>query len=207
MWAMLEPYWEAVPAENNQDSEGEEFDSVSKSGDDIESESNSEGEGEGEESSLPNSAPEIRQGWNFVFSSTAFKGLQSRLRNISLLTLRDRNVQEFRKKIIERLESIAVTMAVKGGNVTTYDFSCTVSWDPLSFLKVEYGATQPAIHEVVTITGDAADAQATTCGRYISQVWPENGEALLQEIQSAILEPQKWHTCIYLLPHAQVTYL
>ena len=42
------------------------------------------------------------------------------------------------------------------------------------------------LSSVITITGTALFAQATTCGQYVQQSWPLKGDSVLEVLQLAV---------------------
>ncbi|KAH7089858.1 hypothetical protein FB567DRAFT_547409 [Paraphoma chrysanthemicola] len=48
------------------------------------------------------------------------------------------------------------------------------------FMKHQYGDKFPSFGSIVVITGSALYAQATTCGQYLMQTWPETGALMTQ---------------------------
>jgi hypothetical protein len=62
-----------------------------------------------------------------------------------------------------------------------------VDWDVVAFLKEQYslGLSQDLSH-VVTITGQAVNAQLTTVCNFLKQTWPDHTFELLQAIQSTL---------------------
>jgi hypothetical protein len=55
------------------------------------------------------------------------------------------------------------------------------------FLDDQYGeSTRPCLGSVITLSGSARVAQATSCRDYMKQNWPQTGQALLDTIQSAV---------------------
>ncbi|PVH93539.1 hypothetical protein DM02DRAFT_676776 [Periconia macrospinosa] len=97
---------------------------------------------------------------DMMISSEAFSSLASKLRQ--RLYHDERSEMQ---KISVRLKELSLRHAV-------FD----VHWDPVNFMRTQYGADInciPAIGSVVVITGSALYAQATTCAEYMESVWPK----------------------------------
>ncbi len=63
--------------------------------------------------------------------------------------------------------------------------SIVVNWDFHRFLRLQFKEQRPKVDTVLTLTGTARHAQATTCGAYAEATWPASGpllSALLQNI-------------------------
>ncbi|KAF2139010.1 uncharacterized protein K452DRAFT_310970 [Aplosporella prunicola CBS 121167] len=64
--------------------------------------------------------------------------------------------------------------------------SFSVDWDPLKFMDSQYGSIRTLLGKVVTLTGSAICAHATTCQDYIRTVWPSSGPILLAALEEAL---------------------
>lgn len=78
--------------------------------------------------------------------------------------------------------------------------SVEVDWDILAFLEDQFH-DQERPHSVlgcvITITGSAQHAQATTCLDYVQQNWAAHGSGILDAIQDALLSPNEiFHSTI-----------
>lgn len=63
-----------------------------------------------------------------------------------------------------------------------------VEWDPVSFLRDQYGSDLPTLlGQVITKTGMGDRVQATTCSEYLEQVWPKSGTQLLAALQGFLV--------------------
>lgn len=136
------------------------------------------------------SIPDLPQAWAFVFGSEAFSRLLKNIQTVSILTPRQGQiVQIIRNKIIETISSGSPLRESMSSATRTSSFF-QISWDPLAFLKEQYEeGDRPQIKDIITLSGEAIDAQATACGQYIQQVWPSIGMETLEAVQGAINQP------------------
>ncbi|MCJ1393379.1 hypothetical protein MMC18_006252 [Xylographa bjoerkii] len=78
-------------------------------------------------------------------------------------------------------------LSLPRSNIYETIFSVQVHWNVLDFLREQFdGYTQVALGSIVTLTGTAKLAQATTAGEYLKMHWPISGPALLVALQEAI---------------------
>ena len=70
---------------------------------------------------------------------------------------------------------------------TDSDFLLNVEWDLLGFMRNQFVDFSNAnLGSVITLTGTAQNAQATTCLDYAERNWPFQGSMLIEAFQSAI---------------------
>lgn len=72
--------------------------------------------------------------------------------------------------------------------------SLKVDWDILAFLEDQFHDQErphSVLGSIITITGSAQHAQATTCLDYIRQNWAAHGSQILDTIQDALLSPNQ----------------
>lgn len=152
-------------------------------------------EDSGDESKLP----ELAEAVVFLFQSKAFRQLQIRMRTESQLSSRDgQTIQSIREKVLTRfgLRTPRSQTATDFKGPRFRRALISVSWNPDLFLQQEYLETeQPNIKDIIAIIGGLKDAQATTCGCYVRQVWPLSGEEALNALQIAIDQPGQAHKC------------
>ena len=75
-----------------------------------------------------------------------------------------------------------------------YRASIQVQWDVLAFMDNQFldeDFPNTALATVITISGSAQHAQATTCSDYIRQTWPANGSRILGAVQDALNSPSR----------------
>jgi hypothetical protein len=72
-----------------------------------------------------------------------------------------------------------------GVNTQKFCMSFKIEWDILNFISVQYDKLVP-IATVVVLTGSSTNAQATTCGEYIQQNWPQVGPTVLKIIDDSL---------------------
>ncbi|KAF5560177.1 nucleoside phosphorylase [Fusarium napiforme] len=86
----------------------------------------------------------------------------------------------------------------------TEAYSCVLfdlDWNILEFFDSQEHAKSPeeVLPAVVTLTGSASDAQASSCAQFIEQTWPTTGDSILQLIRD-LLRPEGGHTHECLMP-------
>ncbi|KUJ14213.1 uncharacterized protein LY89DRAFT_720573 [Mollisia scopiformis] len=131
--------------------------------------------------------PDLPQAWSFIFGSEAFTRLLINIQIVSRLTPRQgETVEEIRNSIIEEI-SRSANFRERVSSGSTFSAFFQISWDPLFFLTEQYNTQNlPPIRDVITLSGNAIDAQATTCGQYVQQVWSDIGLEVLEAIQGAV---------------------
>jgi len=143
--------------------------------------------------------PELAEAVVFLFQSEAFRQLQIRMRTESQLSSRDgQTIQSIREKVLIRFGlNTPDSQIAKGFKEPRFRSAIiSVSWNPKFFLQQEYPETDPPnIKDIIAIIGGLKDAQATTCGLYVRQVWPLSGEEALNALQIAIDQPGQAHNC------------
>ncbi|KAK1579321.1 uncharacterized protein LY79DRAFT_582618 [Colletotrichum navitas] len=74
----------------------------------------------------------------------------------------------------------------------SYPYSVTLEtdWKALYFLHAEFEKEVPSLGAVITYTGLASEAFATTCSQYLSEFWPSNSTALLDALDSLLVGRQ-----------------
>lgn len=72
-------------------------------------------------------------------------------------------------------------------HLITFNVSCSI----VEFMCLQYGTDFPNIGAVVTLTGSALYAQATTCAEYIKTTWPESGPAFLELLEAGLSTVRK----------------
>ncbi|TGJ87835.1 hypothetical protein E0Z10_g979 [Xylaria hypoxylon] len=61
-----------------------------------------------------------------------------------------------------------------------------LDWKPFEFFESQFEGRIPQIGSLVTLTGSAFYAQATTCKEYLQSNWPATWESFLHALQSAM---------------------
>ena len=65
--------------------------------------------------------------------------------------------------------------------------SITMQWDLLAFMETQYVDNKDVrLGSVITLSGTAQYAQATTCSEYAKYNWPSRGLRVIKAFQSAI---------------------
>ena len=84
-----------------------------------------------------------------------------------------------------------------------YYASLNLEWDALTFLEDQFcdpDIPNTALGPIVTISGSAQHAQATTCSEYIQQNWPAHGSRVLDALQNALQSPSRTSESRLLVP-------
>jgi hypothetical protein len=72
--------------------------------------------------------------------------------------------------------------------VLTYPAAIKLHWNLKNFLQGEFEANEAIdLGSVITLTGSACYAQATTCERYMTKNWPSTSHDVLQLLRVALL--------------------
>lgn len=65
--------------------------------------------------------------------------------------------------------------------------SLVMKWDLAHFMESQYpGNNKAMLGSVITLTGSALCAQATTCSDYVSKTWPQHGPEIIALLERAI---------------------
>lgn len=74
-----------------------------------------------------------------------------------------------------------ITTTIKG-NVRSedgiFDIHCLAIWEVIQYCREELAGSWN-LHQVLTLTGSPAYAQAASCEDYVSEIWHHNGQILL----------------------------
>ena len=108
--------------------------------------------------------------------------------NETLIASLSRNSKKDKLAVIKSqvLETLSVSEAGQ------YCASLMIQWDILGFMKDQFRDnefTNTALGPVITISGSAQHAQATTCSEYIRKNWPAHGLKTLDALQDALDSP------------------
>jgi len=71
----------------------------------------------------------------------------------------------------------------------------SIHWDLRAFIREQYENQPVSIGSIITLSGSAIAAQATTCKQYIEANWPLYGSKVLQLLEKAIDSPDNASTC------------
>ncbi|KAF6220730.1 hypothetical protein HO133_003163 [Letharia lupina] len=85
-----------------------------------------------------------------------------------------------------------VLEALSADEAGQYRASIKIQWNILGFMDDQFREDDfpnSALSPVVTISGSAQHAQATTCSDYIQQNWPAHGSKVLDALQAALDSP------------------
>lgn len=140
------------------------------------------------------SLPDKRGYRDAVFNSVAYKWLISRL--IKALVLAPVEGDDFCAHIqseisacLEQKRSVSSKRASE-----RYTMLFVVEWDPMAFLQEQFpdhSNVGRLMHEVLTLTGSATDAQVLPCAEYVHQTRETTGPALLALLTDALVLEKK----------------
>jgi hypothetical protein len=71
----------------------------------------------------------------------------------------------------------------------------SIHWDLRAFIREQYDNQPISIGSIITLSGSAIAAQATTCQQYIEANWPFNGSTVLNLLENASNSPENSSTC------------
>jgi hypothetical protein len=140
-------------------------DSEDQSSEDQSSEEDDLGDRDDEE------IPTISNVRKFLVSSYAFSNLQHSFHRFVYPDI----LKAIRKEMVSVLES---------SGRQTVDFH--VQWNLEEYYDKELSGN-PVLTTLLTVTGTAKAAYATTCEEYVSRYWPESGLGLLKSLQTALI--------------------
>jgi hypothetical protein len=123
-----------------------------------------------------------------VTRNSAYEWLLATLQGELLLKAAENDVKDdIKRQIMRSLPSSDIISRKKCPLSNKMTF--ILYWDPLGFLKNQKYDRESAfaIESALTVTGDAYNAQAVTCGQYLRQTWPTNGEHTLALIKDLVL--------------------
>lgn len=72
------------------------------------------------------------------------------------------------------------------GTHAHFSTSLEIFWDIQSFLSQQYEIMPDSIGKVITISGTAVHAQASTCSDYVHSHWPSYGPMVIDAVQAAL---------------------
>ena len=128
-------------------------------------------------SDIPN-GPESQK---FLFEGAEYTWLLQRVRNAASELTKD-GPQQVIKSFVDAL-------AKTDSRRNTMDLCLTVdmAWSPTNFCLEQFADSEEPVDltSIIVLTGTANQPRASTCGQYITQMWPTNGKAILACIQDA----------------------
>jgi len=92
-----------------------------------------------------------------------------------------------RQKLVQAVFNNARLAKVSQPGLMNMTYRC--SWQVLHVLQNEHESKQP-LSNIITLSGTLENAQAVTCGEYITPTWPNAGPFLLQVIGDALKTAQ-----------------
>ena len=98
------------------------------------------------------------------------------------------------KNMLAVIESqvLGTLLSSEAGQYGQYSASLEIQWDILGFMRDQFpdkDFPNTDLSLVVTISGSAEHAQATSCSEYIRQYWPIQGSRVLDALQRALDSP------------------
>ena len=80
-----------------------------------------------------------------------------------------------------------MSKVANGFSSRAFKASITMQWDLLAFMDTQYVDNKDVhLGSVITLSGTAQYAQATTCSGYVEQNWPSRGSRVIKAFQTAI---------------------
>lgn len=122
----------------------------------------------------------------FTGLSNAFRHLRSSLRQLLVPDM----MKAIRQEVVLNLKPVSDER---------YGATFSVCWEAQRYINQEFETGQ-AFGSVLTVTGNAKHAYATSCVEYMSWNWPKTGPAMLETIQTAV----QAGTCCMLLAAAWI---
>ncbi|KAH7129073.1 hypothetical protein EDB81DRAFT_888840 [Dactylonectria macrodidyma] len=100
-------------------------------------------------------------------------------REIALTHVQTNYMEMVRRKISEALPRQRIS---RHRQSPMHEATIELEWNPLAFFEAQKYDLPPheAAERVIVLTGSHTDAQAMTCGEYMSQTWPSTGAHTLQ---------------------------
>ncbi|KAF1950615.1 hypothetical protein CC80DRAFT_482470 [Byssothecium circinans] len=83
-----------------------------------------------------------------------------------------------------------------GQRALAFEAKLNVNWDLAGYMSSQYGQKPTSLASVVTVTGSALYAQATTCAEYMAATWPRTATFLIDVLDEALRvdeEPKTAH--------------
>jgi hypothetical protein len=137
-------------------------------------------------------APRYQEVRSFLLNSVAFRWLVQRAQSAAILT-------DPRGTALETIThtmnaAFASSKSLKARSDQSYRVHFSLDWDYSHFLRnQEYDTDHKHMERAITIIGRGNEAQATTCGSYMDQVWPSTGRELVQALQTAAISGAQQH--------------
>ncbi|RDW58293.1 hypothetical protein BP5796_12223 [Coleophoma crateriformis] len=138
--------------------------------------------------------PELAQYHQIITRSSAYTWLLSSLsREVELSVLGDVHITDISNAVFSYAPFRHIS---RKAPPPTCNIVYIANWDPLTFLEEQAYGYEPAeaVKAALTLTGIETEAEALTCGEYLSRTWPKSGKYFLEFLQS-ILRSKKgvWH--------------
>lgn len=113
-----------------------------------------------------------RVSFKLLISSNAFSNLRSSVRQFMLPDM----MKAIHREVASKLQN-----STNGRHSVTF----SVCWGARKYISEEFDPGQ-ALGPVLTLSGNATNAYATSCAEYMSWNWPKTGSAMLDAIQTAV---------------------
>ncbi|KAH7022527.1 hypothetical protein EDB80DRAFT_694949 [Ilyonectria destructans] len=136
------------------------------------------------------SLPDKRGYRDAVFNSVAYRWLMTRLIKALVLAPVEgddlcAHIQSEISACLEQNRSVSSKRASE-----RYTMLFVAEWNPMAFLQeqfLDHSHVRRLLHEVLTLTGSATDAQVLPCAEYVRQTWAATGPALLALLTDALV--------------------
>ncbi|KAK0741807.1 hypothetical protein B0T21DRAFT_120082 [Apiosordaria backusii] len=131
----------------------------------------------------------LRDVWNgeqirrLIVNHRSFGSLVTKIRGE--LYSEEREMQKIRSKV-----SVSLGKGSPGSRGELFQATFESDWKPLEFLRSQFSNPMPRIGSLVTVTGSALYAYATSCDKYMEKTWPYTGNDFLFALQR-FLEEEK----------------
>ena len=137
------------------------------------------------------SQPDMEELRGFLIDSGPLAWLIDRLKTTAGLYCTGLNYSDIRSTLIE---------LTTGKEVVQAEFQ----WTPRAFLEDQYDVPNAVdLADIICVVGTTQNAQATTCGAYVEQVWPSVGRKVLECVSTAARNPSREHEgmCFNIVSH------
>ncbi|KAF7555660.1 hypothetical protein G7Z17_g1968 [Cylindrodendrum hubeiense] len=139
----------------------------------------------------------LRIYYEFLSKTPAYQWLLSRLRQELVLAPvksdsgSDSDIDIMAKISDTIISSVQTRHVSRESSSQTYTMTFEIDWNPRVFIRDEEyqeheGESGEAIGMALTLTGSAKNAQALSCGQYLTQTWPSTGKQILQLVKDVV---------------------
>ena len=132
----------------------------------------------------------------FKFSIVGDEEIEAAFQNFDAAELTESNPfawmkQDLRHLLFPTVESyineIIIPSLLPTNRTPIYTVSLQTDWELPRYLEEEFDSSW-RLTDILTLSGEIAQAQAVTCGTYMSQTWGKNGSKMLEAVEYALRE-------------------